>query len=256
MTRFLCASLLFLVALPLLAQEESTMPLERSLPRGNQATLMNMRQRLTRELQQIQQMISVAGPNDTQFIDTLKAQQTELTKQIKDVTQQLQTFEGSGEGGMGMMPLAPPSMPGLDSMSMPNMPGGMMPGMGAMPTGMLPQQTLPTSPRSYPEMQSVIPLSPTQSYIPSGVMGGMMPDTPTGIDQDRMWGDNSPWGPRTSSSKELTEMKQSVESLRKEIAGLKETVRTLETQIQLLNRNILLSERARLNLGDANERNP
>jgi len=65
------------------------------------------------------------------------------------------------------------------------------------------------------------------------------------------WADQNPaWGAASTESslpKELTEVKQTVESLRKEVAELKETIKTLETQIQLLNRNILLSERAREN---------
>jgi uncharacterized coiled-coil DUF342 family protein len=43
-------------------------------------------------------------------------------------------------------------------------------------------------------------------------------------------------------SKELTELKQTVDSLRKELSEMKESVKALETQIQLLNRNILLSQ--------------
>ena len=244
MTRFLCASLLFLVALPLFAQEEFFMPLERPLPSGNQAALLNMKQQLTKDWQQIQQMLNVISPNDTQFIDTLKAQQVELTKQIKDVTQQLQAFETPSEVGMGMMPgMMPPSMPKPPDSAF--MMGAAPDNMGAMPPGMpMPsQQPLPIPQRSYPEVQPIMPSQATPLYNPppGGMMG--MPDMPTGIDQNRAW-DNSPWGPRpASSAKELTEIKQSVESLRKEIADLKATIKALETQIQLLNRNILLSEK-------------
>jgi DNA repair exonuclease SbcCD ATPase subunit len=56
------------------------------------------------------------------------------------------------------------------------------------------------------------------------------------------WGNQAPsweWGPRLP--KELTEVKQSVESLQREITELRELIKRLETQIQLLNRTILLS---------------
>jgi hypothetical protein len=57
--------------------------------------------------------------------------------------------------------------------------------------------------------------------------------------------ENSPWGPRLPQ--ELTGVKQSVDSLQKEIADLKEIIRRLETQIQLLNRTVLLSVPERAN---------
>jgi len=83
---------------------------------------------------------------------------------------------------------------------------------------------------------------------PMGAMpGGIMPSgvapqpqrLPTEFDQDQAWA-NSPWVPQPS--KELTELKQTVDALRKELGEMKETVKALETQIQLLNRNILLSQ--------------
>jgi cell division protein FtsB len=55
--------------------------------------------------------------------------------------------------------------------------------------------------------------------------------------------DSNPWAPKPA--KELIEIKQTVDSMRTEIAALKETIKNLEAQIQLLNRNILLSERAK-----------
>ena len=67
-----------------------------------------------------------------------------------------------------------------------------------------------------------------------------------GMDQ----GSASAWEPTSWGAKlpkELTELKQSVESLQKEVADLKETIKALETQIQLLSRTILLSEKMKEN---------
>jgi predicted RNase H-like nuclease (RuvC/YqgF family) len=95
-----------------------------------------------------------------------------------------------------------------------------------------------------PPSSTIYPVTPPQQYylppqpVPEAV--------PNWADQNR--GGWDPWGPK-QPNKELTEIRQSIESLRSEIADLKETIKTLETQIQLLNRNILLSEKARDNSG-------
>ncbi|MDR3234145.1 MAG: hypothetical protein LBT46_10875 [Planctomycetaceae bacterium] len=54
---------------------------------------------------------------------------------------------------------------------------------------------------------------------------------------------HNPWSPQ--QPQELTELKASVEFLRQEIGELKSAVKALETQIQLLNRTVLLSDRVK-----------
>jgi len=241
MTRLIYFSLLLLLtALPLFAQEDTAtnrpLPFDHPMLPGNQAVLMQMQQKLTRELQQVQQMLSVIPSTETQFINTLQTQQAELTRQIRDISQQLQASGMSPESAalpLGMMP--PRSMPE----PLPNVPRSPEPTwMPAPPTAGPAQPPVPAQPQPYTIMPAVPPQSP---YTPGMIAPGM----PTWNDPNPTWG-NPPWGTNTSAStKELTEMKQSIESLRKEVAELKETVKALETQIQLLNRNILLSERAR-----------
>jgi hypothetical protein len=97
---------------------------------------------------------------------------------------------------------------------------------------------LNTPPAMPPATQN--PYMPFYPAPPAAVPSPM----PNWTDQDRAW-ETGHWGPKLP--KELTEMKQSIESLRKEIADLKETNKALETQVQLLIRNILLSERAKEN---------
>ena len=209
---------------------------------------MRMRQQLTAELQQVQRMLSFVNPNETQLIDTLRAQQAELAKQINDVSQQLQVFGTPSTGEVppdstfsgGMLPL-----PSAREVEMPNMPRLTDPTL--MPSSV--PQFLP-----FQSAQSQFPpyyQSSQQPFYPGMPVGQtpIVPDFPPmfpgpqpGNDQDQSWTTSS-WGPKPP--KELTEIKQSVESLRKEIAELKETIKVLETQIQLLNRNVLLSEKTK-----------
>jgi cell division protein FtsB len=242
MTRFFCFSLLLLVVLPLVAQEEPR--LNPMIPHGHQAVLMRMQNQLTQELQQVQRMLSVIPPTETQFLGTLQAQQTELTKQIRDIAQQLQASEPVSTAappelsGMllpqptqGLLTVPPaPAVPGLGS-TPPNGLSGMLPPPISTPGMVSPPLPVPPQPNPYTITPAPYPQADTLSYDPYQ----MVPMNPS-----------MPWAPNTpSTAKELTEVKQTVELLRKDIAELKDTVKALETQIQLLNRNILLSEKAR-----------
>jgi len=255
MTRFLCFALLLAIAAPLYAQE---MPAAgQSLPR-DPALLLRMREQITNELQKIQQMRGIISPNDTQLIESLDAQQAEWSKQLRDITQQMQAGTlhvlNDGEmppGLMGSSSERVPRIPGMSGMPtweangpLPQDPRGgyVPPGMPVMPDNRFPSQA-PGMPGAMPQMpMSQMPTYPVQPpqdpYFSSGFGGGQ-----NWYNQDR--GETNYWGPRLP--KELTEVKQSVESLKREIAELKETIKVLETQIQLLNRNILLSERVKEN---------
>lgn len=245
--RLLCFGLLLAIVLPLHAQ-----PLEPvvglSAPGGgfvpDPAFLMPMREKITNELQQIQRMRGIVNSNDTQLIESLDSQQAELTKQLRDIMQQMQAGPtapsaeripqmpgGMGGGMMGGMQEMPPNLGGMGMIpqQMPPMPG-MMGGMGMMP------QQIPPMPQVPPYL---LPQEALPQTSPYPVFGGGY----NSYDLNR--GETAHWGPRLP--KELTEVKQSVESLRREIAELKETIKVLETQIQLLNRNILLSERVKEN---------
>jgi hypothetical protein len=246
MTRFLCFPLLFVIAFPVFAQEE--LPVQgRSLP-SNPALLARTRDQIIMEYQQTNRMLGLVNPNDTHTVEALKAQQVELTKQLRDITQEMQAgnqlpaLPGIGEG-QGLPPglslptytthtPMPPTMrtPDLRAMDMPPvMPGNPY---QQLPNSVLPNRLdMPPSPMSPPYQQ--MPYNPTPP----------VPAAPNWVDQDRTW--DLAWGPRLP--KEMTEVKQSVDALKKEVADLKETIKALETQIQLLNRNILLSDRAKEN---------
>jgi hypothetical protein len=175
----------------------------------------------------------------------LKTEQAELMKQLKDVMQQMQTPDSPNVGSAReVLP------PGLSTRQIPSMARNseLPPATRNAPPNIPATQ----SPALVPPMYSGVAPLPAGPYLTGGPapfptpMG--IPDATPWLDQDRSW-ETSTWGPRLP--KELTEVKQTVESLRKEVADLKDTIKALETQIQLLSRNILLSEKVREN-GNAN----
>ena len=244
MSRLLCFPLLFVLALSLFAQDEPP-GVEQSLPRDPDL-LMRMREHISLELQQTQRMLGLVNPNDTQLIDTLKTQQAELTKQFRNITQHMQAgYQSPTLSGIGdVSPGYSPGRPGMPSM-MPTREQEWRTQEPATPMVMPSYPNQPVAPYSMApnraEMASSTPVYPipVQPHNPNPSYG-----VPNWGDQDRAW-EITPWGPRLP--KELTEMKQSVESLQKEIGELKETIKALETQIQLLSRTVLLNERVKEN---------
>jgi hypothetical protein len=233
MRRFLYLNLLFLIALPLFAQDEPPV-LEQILSR-DPATLMRMREQLTFEYRETQRALSAINPNDTQLVETLKTRQADLAKQMNDIVKQLQTL-GSSQPGISELPpdmnVRPGLTPGLPT-TQPLSPITTRQELDRRPPGISPlnEPGVPVIPPGvYPSPQQYMPYPPAYNNPPD------IPNMP-------QWGNPPPqaweWGPRLP--KELTEVKQSVESLQKEIADLREIVKRLETQIQLLNRTVLLS---------------
>ncbi|GHT20987.1 hypothetical protein FACS189419_01150 [Planctomycetales bacterium] len=175
---------------------------------ADKGMLLRMQKQLTFELQQTQRTLGFIDPNDKQLRTTLENQQADLTKQIKDIEKQLtaQTPSAAIPQFSGAAPDASAFQPPFP----PQVPS----------YGMAVQQMLPPSPNS--TLQPVTPSYSPPEHIPSNY---------------------TPWQPQ--SSKELTELKASVNSLRSEVSELKATIKALETQIQLLNRTILLSEKVK-----------
>ena len=267
MKRLLCLALLFLISLPAFAQDGPPV-LGQALP-NDPALLMRERERLTLEFAETHRMLSLINPNDTQLVGTLRARQTELARQIDDIVRQLQTPPSTPNIGAGFLgpdarpgmppgfppmqqerqipdwrqtePAMPPGMPmpGMQGMRTPPeslMPGLSMPlgGMGGIPPGMLVPGTMPGG--MPPGFHA--PMPPQMPFNPADMMPNNVPQ----------WGNPPPdfeaahWGPRLP--RELTDVRQSIESLQREVTSLRDTIRQLETQIQLLSRNILLNERA------------
>ncbi|MDR3199746.1 MAG: hypothetical protein LBU34_17915 [Planctomycetaceae bacterium] len=230
------------------------------LPRMNPMVLLRMKQQLTFELQQTQRTLGFIDPNDKQLIASLQEQQTELANQLKEINSQLKTqgipidnpVIGNEELPVnGLMPKIPNIVPEI-------LPSGTLPPVD--PNLMVQRREIPATGITTPK-ETVLPVTPFPSTVPPVPGMGINPagnfinnpintnpannslnsanPLPTSFDQDQAWSD-SPWVPKPS--KELTDLKQTVDSLRKEVSDLKENIKALEVQIQLLNRNILLSQ--------------
>ena len=242
MKRFLCFTLLFLTALPVFAQDEQPTLLSR-----DPAFLTQTRERLSIDLRDTERALSVINPNDTQLVEVLKTRQADLTRQMNDVVRQLQM-----PGSPNITERVPP---GIETRS-PLAPG-------YQPLQPVQPLTPPEPPRTEAVMMSpytvadpqYVPVSPHVPLpgMPGGAYNPYNPPLyhpalpPTPVDPgDRQnfsqWGSQPPtweWGPRLP--RELIEVKQSMESMQREIAAIRGTVKALETQIQLLNRTVLLS---------------
>jgi len=237
MTRFLYFTLLLLIVFPLFAQDEPP-TLGQPLPR-DPALLIRMRDQLAFELRETQRTLGFINPNDTQLVETLRTRQTDLARQMNDITGQLQTLgpnpnTGDVPSGMGRPGMLPPGQTAREQ-ELPRT-DPLQPYTPAMPPMMSPWN----QPIQPPSSRSGLPGVPIPTY-PSIAPYNPADKTPNNVphwnDQDRAW-EATPWGPRLP--KELTEMRQSIELLQKEITELRTTIKALETQIQLLNRTILL----------------
>ncbi|MDR2754696.1 MAG: hypothetical protein LBC20_03230 [Planctomycetaceae bacterium] len=223
------------------------------LPRMNPMVLLRMKQQLTFELQQTQRTLGFIDPNDKQLTASLQEQQTELVNQLKEINSQLKTqgipidnsaMESEERLVNGLVPKTPNIIPEtLPSGTLPpTAPNPVLPRREIPATGMItPKENVP--PSSASPLRPALPPTPEMGRNPAGNPINNPIESanhlPTSFDQDQAWAD-SPWIPKPS--KELTELKQTVDSLRKEITDLKENIKALEVQIQLLNRNILLSQ--------------
>lgn len=237
--------------------------------------LLKWKNQISMELREIQRTIGRLDSTEVQLLATLKERQSEILKEMKEINTQLAsqgvplTPEGDAADMAGNVPL-PVSGANPPSTTDPNlliqrrtdppmgmgMPPGAVPGnpmqppqqqwntMGGAPNTMMPGTMGMQQPGMVPNPVGMQP--PGIGANPMNMQGMAVPASgpmpvapPTEFDQDQAWAE-SPWNPRPS--RELTELKQTVDSLRKELAEMRETVKSLETQIQLLNRNILLSQ--------------
>jgi len=203
----------------------------------NPAAMLRMRDQMTFELQQIQRQLGFIDPRDEQLQKTLKDAQADLLAQLKGINAQLKEqgvpSPDDAADVLAEIPRIPAIPPGVDPTLIPG--GSPQPSGAFDPVPAAPRNPLPTG-----MMGGIVPGMPG---VPPGGMApipgvpAMPPRGPTEFDQDQAWAD-SPWAPKPS--KELAELKQTVDGLRRELGEMRETVKALETQIQLLNRNILL----------------
>ncbi|MGL4595838.1 MAG: hypothetical protein ACRCUY_14040 [Thermoguttaceae bacterium] len=214
-------------------------------PGINPVALMRFRDQLTMELQRIQQTIGFVDPADRQLLSTLQDQQADLIAQLKDINSKLKEqgmpLDAENGNAAGIAPnFMPPKNPNFQ----------LPPQISSMPRPVDPTLTpggIPQQPFDAPQWgnkgaaipPSPFPMSPQMS---PGMSPGMSPQMSPEM-MHQMTDNNaiSPWASPTPP-KELIALKETVEGFRKEVAEMKETIKALETQIQLLNRNILLNQ--------------
>ncbi|GHT44677.1 hypothetical protein FACS189454_02730 [Planctomycetales bacterium] len=186
------------------------------------ASLREKKAGLEFELQQTQRTLQFIDPNDRQLRTTLETQQAALTRQLKEI-------EALSQANTSFSPVG-----AINS-------GMVMPGPGiSVPASPMPNEygynVYPANPT--PPVYPTNPINPNPAS-PLGVIPPAFPVMPSVPPQQS--GAISPWG--AAPNRDLIELKYTVELLRKEIAELQQTVRDLNTQIQLLNRNFLNSEK-------------
>ena len=241
MTRFLCFTLTLLLAQPAFAQEVPA-PAGMELPQ-DPAYLMQLREGITFQLQDIQRVLAVVNPGDARTRETLEARQAELTQQLRDVMQQLQSAPQQGMGrNAGMMPPSGMGMPPNLPMQQQWAPGGMG---GMMPQGMMDPNLMNMNRGGLDAMTGLPPtMQPPVMQPPMMQPAPVMPIPPQWAAQNPAWGGAAP---ETALPRELTEVKQTLDALRREVSELKEIIQALETRVQLLNRDMMLNERLREN---------
>lgn len=210
--------------------------------------LLRMRSQLTRELQESQRILGFIDPSDTQLVALHKEQQAELVNQLKEINDQLKaqgvpvgTEPSAATPGATPLQPAEPTLPSVPRAADPTLVPGGTPRAPADPNLLVQRRPdpneLPSLNELPPELRAALENRTPQPGMPGMVLPPAQPTPPTPFDQDQAWTE-SPWA--VQPSKELTAVKDSVESLRKEVSELKETVKDLEAQIRLLNR--LLSQ--------------
>ncbi len=212
-----------------------------TLPPMSPSQLLRMRQDLTFQLQESQRVLALIGTEDKQLVELHQQQQKEIVEQLKDIETQLTTQRAAMPG---VVPNAGPDQPTLPpgfNMMNPTLPPSAIPGSTTAESPMMsPANRYPGSlyrpyySASPPSQSPAVPQATTPLPNAQPAEFGQ-----SEFDQSQAWA-NSPWAPQPS--KELSDMKNTVEALRREIDELKNSVKALEAQIQLLNRNILLTQ--------------
>ena len=217
----------------------------------NPSMMLRLRDQMTRELQQIQRQLGFIDPSEVPLRKTLTDMQADILTQLQDINALLKEQGISPpDNTVDALPDSPvpPKVPAIPPGDDPTLvPGGvpqpsmMPPIQRAMPTfgdANDPVSTAPRNPLPNGMMGGFVPGMPeVPPYTPMPGVPAPVPRTPAAHDQDQAWAD-SPWAPRPS--KELAELKQTIDGLRKELGEMRETTKALETQIQLLNRHFLL----------------
>ena len=202
------------------------------------------RENLTRQYREISQFLAQVDPRDTQFIETLRQEQSLILEQLKGL--EAQAAPAARTVGTG-------TMPDLDS----------LPAQWAGDPRQ--SQNMQISPeelaRILAEAQQQTPMNRQfpSSIPPGGFPGGYQPApfgatpavppresfaVPSQVPGPMGMGMPSPWGTQ-QSSQEITELKGTISVLQQQIELMRDEIKALDAQMRLLNQNILLMNNAR-----------
>ena len=217
-------------------------------PENDPRVAAGMKEELTMQLREITRLMGQIDPRDTQFLDTLRKEQSALIEQLKGLEP---ATKEAGETGM-----APPVLP---------------PTTNSRPEAVEPLN--PAGPELPPNWQQLTPealakIFAEQQNRRTAAQPGQMPPIPSrnfqsatplgetdvppfGSRRVPPMGDDFmppamgapaalPWGGQQQPSQEIAELKETILALQKQIEQMRSEVKRLDTQMQLLNENILL----------------
>jgi len=214
-----------------------------------------IRSNLMAELKNVQNMLTIVdSKNDPQFSEHLKNRQADLLKQVQDIDSQLKSPAASPGGLPGAILTPPPPPQGVPVNVSPflSAPVPMQEKMSPVNPPMSPTAPLsPVLPNPNAEKIRNLEIAVQQlrvagqqgladqaqiqieqlkaAAIPAPVIPQPIPFNPENA------AFASPW--MTQPSKEIVDLKNTVESLRSEIQELGTAIKALEVQLQILNRN-------------------
>ena len=213
-------------------------------PENDPRVAAGMKEELTMQLREITRLMGQIDPRDTQFLDTLRKEQSALIEQLKglepatkgpeepEMTPQVQpTTNPRPEAIEPLNPAGPALPPNWQQMPPEELAKIFAEQQNRRTVGQ-PGQMPPIPPRGFqgalPFGEADVPAIGGRRVPPMGE--GFMPPAPSGL----------PWGGQQQPSQEITELKETIAALQKQIEQMRSEVKALDTQMQLLNQNILL----------------
>ena len=217
-------------------------------PENDPRIAAGMKEELTLQLREITRLMGQIDPRDTQFLDTLRKEQSALIEQLKGLEQTAKAPEEPD-----MTPLVQPTNNQRPEAIEPLNPAGteLPPNWHQMPPEELAkifadQQNRRRTAGQPGQMPSIPPrgfqgTAPFGNAELQGFEGRRVPPMGDDFMPPAMGSPAAlPWGGQQQPSQEIAELKETIAALQKQIEQMRSEVKALDTQMQLLNQNILL----------------
>ena len=215
-------------------------------PENDPRIAAGMKEELTMQLREITRLMGQIDPRDTQFLDTLRKEQSALIEQLKGLEP---ATKGPEESEM-VLPVQPTTNPRPEAIEPLNPAGpALPPNWQQMPPEELAKIFAEQQNRRTAGQQGQMPPIPPRGFQGAAPFGetdvpafGGRRVPPMGDDFMPPMGGlgASPWGGQQQPSQEIAELKETIAALQKQIEQMRSEVKALDTQMQLLNQNILL----------------